>query len=126
MYYFEQYFAKINLVVYQLNTKNEDSEAKLKFLRQKYEKELEESRSNTGVVTAVDQETKNKLLELEKTHQNLVKSLEEEKSRCDKFKSESQSLQEQETRQYSAKYLAGKGGKLITLILPSQISDKHL
>ena len=86
--------SKINLVVYQLNTKNEDSEAKLKFLRQKYEKELEESRSNTGVVTAVDQETKNKLLELEKTHQNLVKSLEEEKNRCDKFKSESQSLQE--------------------------------
>ena len=86
--------SKINLVVYQLNTKNEDSEAKLKFLRQKYEKELEESRSNTGVVTAVDQETKNKLSELEKTHQNLVKSLEEERNRCDKFKSESQSLQE--------------------------------
>ena len=86
--------SKINLVVYQLNTKNEDSEAKLKFLREKYEKELEESRSNTGVVTAVDQETKNKLLELEKTHQNLVKSLEEEKNRCEKFKSESQSLQE--------------------------------
>ena len=87
-------YRKLIIVVYQLNTKNEDSEAKLKFLRQKYEKELEESRSNTGVVTAVDQETKNKLLELEKTHQNLVKSLEEEKSRCDKFKSESQSLQE--------------------------------
>ena len=86
--------SKINLVVYQLNTKNEDSEAKLKFLREKYEKELEESRSNTGVVTAVDQETKNKLLELEKTHQNLVKSLEEEKNRCEKFKSKSQSLQE--------------------------------
>ena len=86
--------SRINLVVYQLNTKNEDSEAKLKFLREKYEKELEESRSNTGVVTAVDQETKNKLLELEKTHQNLVKSLEEEKNRCEKFKSESQSLQE--------------------------------
>lgn len=70
----------------------------MKFQREKYEKELEESRSNTGVVTAVDQETKNKLLELEKTHQNLVKSLEEEKNRCDKFKSESQSLQEWETR----------------------------
>ena len=87
-------YRKLIIVVYQLNTKNEDSEAKLKFLRQKYEKELEESRSNTGVVTAVDQETKNKLLELEKTHQNLVKSLEEEKNRCEKFKSESQSLQE--------------------------------
>lgn len=68
----------------------------MKFLREKYEKDLEQARSNSGETPVADPKTMEQLVALEKQHENLLHSLEEEKSRCEKFKTESQSLQEWE------------------------------